>query len=71
MEKGNNMTDLNGLKCCGNCIFMYQLPDGNENRCSERKEIEVFAYGCCDRWQQDGMSQDERMEWGDNLGGID
>jgi len=64
------MNDLESLKCCGNCISIYQLPDQNQNRCAKRKDIEVFTYGCCILWDQDGMNHKDRLEWGEPLEGI-
>lgn len=45
----------NDLKCCGNCLH-------GSDSCPQVKEQELSAFNCCEHWEFDVLTAEERIK---------
>ena len=45
----------NDLKCCGNCLH-------GSDSCHQVKEQELSAFNCCEHWEFDVLTAEERIK---------
>jgi uncharacterized small protein (DUF1192 family) len=46
---------VESLQCCGNCMYSCDC-------CPQKKEQELEAFNCCEHWQSDDLTAEERIK---------